>query len=306
MIQYRYKADQQRKKKGKEPAQEPAAESSAAHVLPVAERVTPVMASDRPYQHYESPLMKEVLGVSQEEQHLYPSTSAAWWATNETFDEGFGEPSWTYSQNAVISTNPSSRYHRVLAALSLDEMPKKVLDYDETDGHEKTMMSLIIAKLAKAKPIGDSMDPFSVLPQFKSPELNSLYLTRKCNRAFVSPATIVKWLPSMLAHPHILLSSTLLASTYLDMHAGCSGDSKRTVLVKGETIGWINERLRHPEQQFEDFTLMVILHLLAGEMWSCNEKTLQIHQSGVVRLITARGGMDKLGGGGAMAEVAAA
>jgi hypothetical protein len=117
---------------------------------------------------------------------------------------------------------------------------------------------------------------------------------------------MVKWMPAMLAHPHVLLSSVILASTWIDMHAGCSGDSKRTVLVKGETIGWINERLRDPELRSADFTLMVILHLLAGEMWSCNEKTLQIHQSGVARLITHRGGLDALGGNGTFAETATA
>jgi hypothetical protein len=89
------------------------------------------------------------------------------------------------------------------------------------------------------------------------------------------------------------------------MHAGCSGDTKRTVLVKGEVIGWINQRLRDGAQQFEDSTLMVILHLLVGEMWSCNEKTLRIHESGIARLIAHRGGMEQLGGNGAMAEVAA-
>jgi hypothetical protein len=50
---------------------------------------------------------------------------------------------------------------------------------------------------------------------------------------------------------------------------------------------------------------MVILHLLVGEMWSCNEKTLRIHESGIARLIAHRGGMEQLGGNGAMAEVAA-
>lgn len=88
------------------------------------------------------------------------------------------------------------------------------------------------------------------------------------------------------------------------MHAGCSGDSKRTALIKNETLGWINERLRNSATQFEDSTLMVILHLLAGEMWNCNEKTLRIHQSGIARLITHRGGMSSLGGYGTVAEIA--
>ena len=98
-------------------------------------------------------------------------------------------------------------------------------------------------------------------------------LTPSGTRTFVVPATLVKWLPAMLAHPHILLSATVLASTWLDMHAGCSGDSRRTTLIKSETLGWINERLRDPATQSEDFTLMVILHLLAGEM--CTEISLQ-------------------------------
>jgi hypothetical protein len=116
---------------------------------------------------------------------------------------------------------------------------------------------------------------------------------------------MVKWLPVLLSHPHMLLSATLTASTWLDMQAGCSGDSKRTVLVKGETIGWINQRLRDPVQQYEDLTLIAILHLLAGEMWNCNEKSLFTHQSGIAGLIAHRGGMDKLQSN-VTAEVAAA
>jgi hypothetical protein len=66
----------------------------------------------------------------------------------------------------------------------------------------------------------------------------------------------------------------------------------------------IKERLHHPVTQFDDTTLMVILHLLAGEMWSCNEKTLRIHESGVARFITQRGGMHTLTD--TLAEVSAA
>ena len=73
------------------------------------------------------------------------------------------------------------------------------------------------------------------------------------------------------------------------MHAGCSGDSARTNQIKAEIIGWINERLRNPALQTDDSTLMVILHLMVGEMWSCNEKTLRIHEEGIERFIKARG-----------------
>ncbi|KAF2118770.1 hypothetical protein BDV96DRAFT_487720 [Lophiotrema nucula] len=299
MIQYRYKADQQ-KRKGKE-----SHEVLPVERLPLAERITPVVTHAEPYQGQESALMHHALSEQQEQEHLYPSTSAAWWGTNPP-DEGFGEPSWFPDSSSHLPALQSSRYRQALAAVPLNTAAQKVHDYVESDVHEERQMRILVATLAKYNPIGDGVDPFLVIPQFKSPELSSIYLVRKCNRAFVSEATMVRWLPSMLAHPHILLSSTILASTWLDMHAGCSGDSKRTTLVKAETIGWINERLRDPIMQYEDFTLMVILHLLAGEMWSCNEKTLRIHQTGVARLIIQRGGMDSLGGNNAMAEVSAA
>lgn len=51
---------------------------------------------------------------------------------------------------------------------------------------------------------------------------------------------------------------------------------------------------------------MIILHLIAGEMWSCDEEVLRLHETGVVQLINHRGGLDKLGGNGATAAVSAA
>jgi hypothetical protein len=67
----------------------------------------------------------------------------------------------------------------------------------------------------------------------------------------------------------------------------------------------INERLRVPEIRLDDATLMVILHLLAGEMRNCNEKTIRIHMSGVARLIAERGGIEGLANE-TVAEVATA
>ncbi|KAH8726115.1 hypothetical protein GQ44DRAFT_706427 [Phaeosphaeriaceae sp. PMI808] len=77
-------------------------------------------------------------------------------------------------------------------------------------------------------------------------------------RGFASDMTNKKWLPTMLSHPHLLLNSLVLISTWLDMHAELAGDSTRTSLIKAETIGMINERLRSPEARLKDATLMVI------------------------------------------------
>lgn len=125
-------------------------------------------------------------------------------------------------------------------------------------------------------------------------------------RAFASDSTMKKWLPLMLSHPHIILSSTVLASTWLDMRGRCSGDSTTTSMVKAETIGMIKDRLKDPSLQLDDATLIVILHLFAGEMWICNEKTLRVHETGVATLVSRRGGLSSFLHNRALAEVAIA
>ena len=79
------------------------------------------------------------------------------------------------------------------------------------------------------------------------------------------------------------------------MHTGCQDDSTRTTIAKMETMRNASERLAQPDTRLDNSTLMVLIHLLAGELWSCNEKTLRTHQHGLAYLITQRGGMDGLG-----------
>jgi hypothetical protein len=125
-------------------------------------------------------------------------------------------------------------------------------------------------------------------------------------RAFASDSTMKKWLPLMLSHPHVILSGTVLASTWLDMHNKVSGDSAITAMVKNETIGMIKERIASPKRQLDDATLIVMLHLFAGEMWICNEQALRVHERSVVALISRRGGLGSFVHNRALAEVALA
>ena len=110
----------------------------------------------------------------------------------------------------------------------------------------------------------------------------------------------------MLSHPHIILSSTVLASTWLDMQNKVSGDSTTTAMVKAETIGMIKERFANSNTQLDDATLIVILHLFAGEMWVCNEQALRVHERGVAALISRRGGVSTFVHNRALVEVALA
>lgn len=287
MIQYRYKSGQQKqmdKGKGKEAADAHAGEGAPR----AAEHITPMMLPDGlyTYQGGQSPLMARVVdrqwgdGHNQQQQHMYHPGFVEWGA------------------------HPS-RYRQVQAIVALNSVAQNVLDYEDNDAQEEFQLRVLLEKFATVTSIGDGVDPFTVLPQFSNPELDSMFLIRNCNRTFVTQTTLVKWLPVLLSHPHMLLSATLMGSTWLDMNAGKSGDSRRTMLVKEETITWINDRLWHPVQQFEDLTLIAILHLFAGEMWNCSEKALHYHQHGIAKLITHRGGMGSLQSE-VTAEVAAA
>jgi hypothetical protein len=84
------------------------------------------------------------------------------------------------------------------------------------------------------------------------------------------------------------------------MQEFCFDDNPVTTTVKDEIVAMVNERLEN-----DDVTLLAILHLLAGDMRSCNEEILRVHKEGVVKIINERGGMQALSNS-KVAEVAAA
>jgi hypothetical protein len=77
-------------------------------------------------------------------------------------------------------------------------------------------------------------------------------------------------------------------------------------MIKTETIAMINERFSNHTLQLDDATLVVILHLFAGEMWVCNEQALRAHETGIATLVARRGGLLSFTHNRAIAEVAAA
>ncbi|KAL6707108.1 hypothetical protein ACN47E_004860 [Coniothyrium glycines] len=218
-----------------------------------------------------TPSLEDLVPEEQNQSQTHGSGSAAWLDIVVGAD---GQPQCEeYELSAILPYR--SRFNEQQSNTNADPS-LRVLNYEYSDAYEQRHLRMVVDKIAMVAPtIGDGVDPFKCLPPFEHPELDALFLVRRCIRAFASTETIVKWLPSMLSHPHLILSSTVLASTWLDMQDGLLGDSKRTALVN-------------------DATLMVILHLLAGEMWNCNESTLNIHEAGVGRSIHARGGINNL------------
>jgi hypothetical protein len=53
-------------------------------------------------------------------------------------------------------------------------------DRDHAQTPEERIVSLFMARVTTLCQIGDGVDPFLVLPSFKSPEVNSLFLKRHC------------------------------------------------------------------------------------------------------------------------------
>ncbi|KAF2443475.1 hypothetical protein P171DRAFT_495244 [Karstenula rhodostoma CBS 690.94] len=268
MIQYRYQSAAQKKQK-KEGSQ-----GKGARVQ-TAERVVPVLPNDESYDVEDDALLLP--------RRDSRSSTEERWSTSE--HDADADPFYT---TALVSVSSPGRGNAV-TTIPLNQAAKRVVESE--DERDAILLQLLARRMA-ASCIGSSMDPFLVIPKFKTPELNSNKLVRSCNRIFVSKQTLARWVPAMLAHPHILLSSTIMSSTWRDMLDGVCGESRRTILIKAEIIAWINERLRHADTMCRDDTIMVIIHLLMGETWSCNEKTLEIHLAGMAKLMAARGKLE--------------
>ncbi|KAF1835243.1 hypothetical protein BDW02DRAFT_496370 [Decorospora gaudefroyi] len=278
MIHYRNKQDVINKKNKKKPDAKTEKVSSAKKKSPIiADRIEPILIHDplsdpEPKQHIAA--NDELLSKEHVEDQLCSHS-----------DSRAYEP--TASQAPVLRRRASYiRTRKVIFKLK-----GHVVEYEYTENQVERQLRIFAAKIATFCQIGDGVDPFVVLPQFQHPELDILFLTRSCMRAFSTESCLVKWLPAMLSHPDILLSAPVMASTWLDMHSQCLEDSKRTALLKVEIISMINRRLRDPETQCNDLTLFVILHLLGGEMRIGNEETLRTHISGIARFLAQRGGL---------------
>jgi hypothetical protein len=60
---------------------------------------------------------------------------------------------------------------------------KAVTDYEETERHEARQLRTMVVGLATFYNVVGSHDPFEVLPQFRNPNLDALYLSRSCKSA---------------------------------------------------------------------------------------------------------------------------
>lgn len=75
-------------------------------------------------------------------------------------------------------------------------------------------------------------------------------------------------------------------------------------MVRSEILATLDRRLSCQDPLADETTLIVILHLLGGEMWSCDEDVIRTHKAGMLKFVSEQGGLDNLSNP-AIAEVAA-
>ena len=56
----------------------------------------------------------------------------------------------------------------------------RVVKYEYTDTQEERQIRRLLAKIVPIRPFGDAVDPFGIIPRYKTPGVDSLLLTRAC------------------------------------------------------------------------------------------------------------------------------
>lgn len=109
------------------------------------------------------------------------------------------------------------------------------------------------------------------------------------------------WVPAQSSERFTFLGALILGTTDLDVHCKIKGDSALTVAIKTEVILLVNEKLSDPKTQYSDLTLMAVMFMFCGEIVSGDANTCDIHEQGITRIVTERGGLRKLGIRGTLA-----
>lgn len=116
-----------------------------------------------------------------------------------------------------------------------------------------------------------------------------------------------KWLPLMLTAPHAFLASLCISAPYSDlMAADQSGDepasyadTRQTMEILDIVPRMINDKLN--ENGPSDSNITAVVQLLLGQLSSPYTALIGSHQNALKRMVNLRGGLDKLGGNGALA-----
>lgn len=91
----------------------------------------------------------------------------------KTFTDA-GSSSWQLTAGDTASYFP--RWQNKIRAVA----ERNVIQYEASERHEERQLRSLVVGLASFHSIGSTHDPFDVLPQFRNPRLDALYLSRNC------------------------------------------------------------------------------------------------------------------------------
>jgi hypothetical protein len=119
--------------------------------------------------------------------HHHQSPDSSLWSDVDVPGEHYeaAEPNWSTSW----MSKPDSYSSTALVMRPNNKSITEISDYEDTESFEERAIRMVVENIAMYHQIGDGVDPFVVLPQFQSPELDSLYLTRRCKSQHIPTQT---------------------------------------------------------------------------------------------------------------------
>jgi hypothetical protein len=156
--------------------------------------------------------------------------------------------------------------------------------------------------------LGFKVSPYHTWLQSSNTAVDLEKLKYACGRRLRSCSMAKLWLPNLIRARHSFLSTICISAAHDEaMQSVVFGSeslslrgSKKAVVyerlaVKNEVIAMINSSLDDPDQMTSDSTIIAVMNIFNSEIIGCDASALKAHQNGLNRMISLRGGLDKLG-----------
>lgn len=163
--------------------------------------------------------------------------------------------------------------------------------------------------------LGFKVSPYHTWLQSANTAVDLEKLKYACGRRLRSCSMAKAWLPILIRARHSFLSTICISAAHdeamqrivfgsesLSPRGSKKGVVYERLAVKSEVIAMINASLNDPDQMISDSTIIAVLNIFNSEIIGCDTDALKTHQQGLTKMISMRGGLDKLGVLGHMAR----